>query len=184
MCSEGWTGSLCDIPPACNLAHSSYNSTSGQCECEDCYSDDLCMTAPDCGDHGSLAVTGLCVCTNGYSGCDCSLAPNCGDHGTLTNGLCDCENGWSGDTCEIQPNCGDFGTFNATSNICDCDSGYSGEVCSINASCQHGVMTNGTCVCHSGWGLDNSGFCTVGPDCGANGTLNVNSSQCECDPGY
>ena len=184
VCTDGWTGNVCDTPPVCNPAHSTYDSTSGKCICEDCYSDDLCLTAPNCGDHGSLAVSGVCVCTNGYSGCDCSVVPNCGDHGTLTNGLCDCENGWSGDTCGTQPNCGAHGTFNPTSNICDCNGGYSGELCSVHSGCQHGVLTNGACLCHDGWGIDGDGVCTVEPNCGANGSLNVGSSKCECDPGY
>jgi hypothetical protein len=93
-CANGFSGSDCSTPPACNAAQ-------------------------DCSAHGSTDDTDStdgcdCACEESFTGDDCSIPPECSSqshcngHATLdkdaTDGcVCQCAGGWSGDDCSTPP---------------------------------------------------------------------------------
>ena len=157
-CTQGHSGSRCDIPPA---------------------PPDPC-DGVNCGYYGSCnSATGACDCESGYSGTPCTFVDRCSPNPcenyvqchTIDNDYrCECLPGYNGKDCDndidecVGKDCGHGTCIDEVDGFkCECKAGY--------------VTTTGYC--------DTDEDNCPGKDCG-HGTCKdeLDGFRCECDNGY
>lgn len=192
-CNPGFVGTSCSCRSrSCNNGR--LNPESCACVCDNGWQ------GPDCNIPITSILCSSTICRNGGT-------PNYAD------GKCGCrcpiERGWSGDDCTIgNPDilcqsmvCQNGGTKDLINGQCACrcpvDQSWSGLDCTIpninvlcnNFQCQNGgtkTYVNGQCGCRCAPGF-------MGLNCGqrdcpsqpcGNGNWNLNTCQCDCQPGW
>lgn len=177
VCSEGWTGTLCNIPATCPYITTScpYGHVATG---ETCQSGDTVYLECRFDSDNYIEQNG-----NTYEKLNCV-------HGNQIADSCSCEDGWSGTLCDKPVSC-PYNTTSCTSlgsayqetgNTCKSGNTLYKECEPIDCGA-HAAWSLGTCVCDAGYGNWKKGAgCFDTSDCGNYAYKNWNG--CACEPGY
>lgn len=126
ICTDGWSGLICDIPTCQTINFCSGNGNCNafeECSCGEGWLGASCSVANcternNCNGNGFCPIPEVCSCNVGYTGQDCD---ECDANYRLVDGKCiEC------------PVCENHGTCNSVA-LCDCIENYVGNTCSFCA---------------------------------------------------
>lgn len=200
VCDARYSGANCSVyaAPTCGTGGTGYTQPDGTCACANAslfgvnceFSAEVCAWARCSGNGTCASQTQTCACRTGFALHNCSQMA-CYNGGIWqSNNTCVCPASTVGSTCRWW-RCGPTraaGTYVSANGSCLCQGLYSADPLTGNCT----VHTCGT------WGAPsqtNPSVCTCSPphqdlgagvcvlDCGASGTYNATSDQCDCASG-